>query len=206
MDQLSAQLLQAAKVVEQQVDQQIAEFDNLDENGFEEIRRKRLAEMKEQAKKKKEWMENGHGKYEELSDETQFFNAAKKSDHFVCHFYKPDQFRCKVVDKLLEMLSKKYIGTKFVSVNCEKFPFLIKRLNIRVIPTIGISMDAKMCDYIRVFEELGDKDDISIDVLEERLARSGVIDMPIKKKVKTTNKTKIIRGKLLKDEDSDNDN
>uniref|UniRef100_A0A0K0E6N1 Thioredoxin domain-containing protein n=1 Tax=Strongyloides stercoralis TaxID=6248 RepID=A0A0K0E6N1_STRER len=205
MDQLASQILQATKVIEQQVDQQIADYSNLDEDGLEEIRRKRLAELKEQQKKKEEWLRNRHGEYEELSNESEFFEAAKASENLVCHFYKPDVYKCKVVDKLLKTLAVKYIGTKFIYINCERVPFLVKKLRLQVVPTIGISIKQQMCDYIRISGELGDEEDISLDVLEERLASSGVINMVPKKKAVKKPTTKIIRGKLLKDDESDDD-
>uniref|UniRef100_A0A0N5BX48 Thioredoxin domain-containing protein 9 n=1 Tax=Strongyloides papillosus TaxID=174720 RepID=A0A0N5BX48_STREA len=203
MDQLTNRILNMAKVVEQQVDQQIAEYENLDDNGLEEIRRRRLAELKEQQKKKEEWLRNRHGEYEELSNENEFFEAAKASEKLVCHFYKPDVFRCKIVDKLLKTLATKYIGTRFVYVNCERVPFLVKRLKLQVVPTIGISINQKMVDYIRVSEELEDNGDIFLETLEERLSQSGVINKAPKIKAPKATTTKIIRGKLLKDGDSD---
>ncbi|CEF67321.1 TXNDC9 protein [Strongyloides ratti] len=205
MDQLTNQILQATKIIEQQVDQQITEYNNLDEDGIEEIRRKRMIELKEQQKKKEEWLRNRHGEYEELSNENEFFEAAKASENLVCHFYKPDVHRCKVVDKLLRTLASKYIGTKFIYINCERVPFLVKRLKLQVVPTIGISIKQKMVDYIRVSEELGDNEDIPLELLEERLALSSVINMVPKKKPTKATKTKIIRGKMLRDYESDDD-
>lgn len=64
-------------------------------------------------------------------------------------------------------------------------PFLIKRLNIRRIPTIGICMDQKMVDFIRVVDEFGKSDDIKLEAVEQRLTQSGIIDgienIPLKK-------------------------
>ena len=36
---------------------------------------------------------NGHGKYEEVADEKEFFEATKKSNNVVCLFYIPSNFR-----------------------------------------------------------------------------------------------------------------
>lgn len=79
-------------------------------------------------------LSNGHGKYEELADEKEFFNATNKSDKVVCLFYLPSNFRycpwlvliylsfnrCKIVDKHFEKLAPKYVGVRFIHVNAEK--------------------------------------------------------------------------------------
>ena len=49
--------------------------------------------MKKQQAKKQEWLSNGHGNYEEIPEEKEFFNVTKKSENVVVHFYKDDSFR-----------------------------------------------------------------------------------------------------------------
>lgn len=51
-----------------------------------------------------------------------------------------------------------------------------ERLKIRVIPTIALIKDSHAKDYIVGFTDLGNCDDFSTDMLEWRIARSGVID------------------------------
>ncbi|PIO74796.1 hypothetical protein TELCIR_03181 [Teladorsagia circumcincta] len=111
--------------------------------------------------------------------------------------------RCKIVDKHLDILARKHTGTRFIHVNAEKVPFIVTRLNIRVIPTIAIVKDQQTIDYIRGFDDLGGIDDFKTEVvLETRLAKSGVIRVD---KVKTEpQKMKIIRGAgTVKDDDWD---
>lgn len=69
-------------------------------------------------------MQQGHGEYTEIAEEKDFFEIAKKSSNFVCHFYRDDFFRCKVVDKHLHILARKHMETKFCKINAEKCPFL----------------------------------------------------------------------------------
>ena len=66
----------------------------------------------------------GHGEYTEIPEEKEFFEVSKKSGNVVCHFYRDDFFRCKVVDKHLAILARKHMETKFVKINAEKCPFL----------------------------------------------------------------------------------
>uniref|UniRef100_A0A8R1ELZ8 Thioredoxin domain-containing protein 9 n=1 Tax=Caenorhabditis japonica TaxID=281687 RepID=A0A8R1ELZ8_CAEJA len=190
--QLGEHLIRAAQVMEEQIDQEMNKLENLEEDDLEVIRRKRMEQMKKAQKDKIEMMSNGHGKYEEVADEKEFFDATKKSDRVVCLFYLPGNFRCKIVDKHFEILARKHVGTRFIHVNAEKVHFLTTRLNIRVIPTIAVIVKQQTIDYIRGFDELGGKDEFTTEVMENRLARSEVIT--IEKRTAAPAKKKIIRS------------
>ena len=71
----------------------------------------------------------GHGEYTEIPEEKDFFDVPKKSENVVCHFYRDDFFRCKIVDKHLAILAKKHMETKFVKINAEKCPFLTREFD-----------------------------------------------------------------------------
>merc|ERR1712088_630513 len=43
----------------------------------------------------------------------EFFNVTKNSENVVCHFYREETFRCKIMDKHLAILAKKHVETKF---------------------------------------------------------------------------------------------
>ena len=47
------------------------------------LRRKRTEALKKQEEKKAEWRANGHGSYEEIPEEKEFFNVTRKSDNCV---------------------------------------------------------------------------------------------------------------------------
>ncbi|KAK6746304.1 hypothetical protein RB195_012424 [Necator americanus] len=190
-DQLGAQLMKAAQIMEDHIDNEMNRLDNMDEDELEIIRRRRMEEMKKLQKAKTEMLSNGHGKYEEVADEKEFFEATKKSKNVICLFYLDGNMRCKIVDKHLKILAPKHLATRFIHVNAEKVHFLVTRLNIRVIPTIAIIKDQQTIDYIRGFDDLGGVDDFKTEVLEKRLARSGVIKVE-KPKVEQPKK-KIIR-------------
>merc|ERR1719222_338310 len=109
-----------------------------------------MAGLKKQQAKKQEWLSNGHGQYEEIPEEKEFFNVTKKSENVVCHFYKGDSFNCKVLDK--------HVETKFCKIDATKCPFLTDRLKIRVIPTMAVIKDGITKDYIIGFTDLGNTD------------------------------------------------
>ncbi|PAA90154.1 hypothetical protein BOX15_Mlig033109g2, partial [Macrostomum lignano] len=173
---LESQLVKAAQVIEERLDSQIERLDNLKEDDIEQLRERRLRQMKEQAKQRDEWVANGHGRYFEISNEKEFFEEGKKSRNLVCHFYRDSTFRCKIFDKHLAILAPRHVECKFIKLSVDKAPFLTQRLNIRVIPTLCIVRQEKTKDYIVGFDDLGGRDDFSTEMLEWRLGRSEVID------------------------------
>ncbi|XP_055906965.1 thioredoxin domain-containing protein 9 [Eupeodes corollae] len=173
---LENQLMNAAQHIEQQLDQQLDRLESLGTDDLQMIREQRIKEMKEQTKKKQEWLANGHGVYSELADEKEFFEVSKKSPNIVCHFYRDSTERCRIVDMHLKILAAKHVEAKFCKVNAEKSPFLTQRLRIKIIPTIALVKDSKTKDFIVGFTDLGNCDDFSTDMLEWRIAQSGAID------------------------------
>jgi len=208
------QLLKVTKIIESQVDAEIERMEKMDESGFEQLRQNRMEQLKAAQKQKQEWLSLGHGQYEEIADEKEFFEMTKKSANVVCHFYRESTFRCKIVDKHLALLAPKHIETHFVKINAEKCPFLVERLRIVVLPTICIAKNGKTVDYIVGFDDMGGADDFPTEVLEWRIARKEVIKYegdlmtpPISGKKKSLlshpSKKKTIRGKG--DDDSSDD-
>ncbi|XP_013404912.1 thioredoxin domain-containing protein 9 [Lingula anatina] len=169
-------LLQATQAIEDQLDNEINKLDRMDQDEMEQLREKRLQALKKQAAQKEEWIAQGHGKYFEVPDEKAFFDECKKSKNVVCHFYRDSTFRCKIVDKHLEILAAKHIETKFIKIDAEKCKFLVERLRIVVIPTICLAKDGKTVDYVVGFDDLGGTDEFSTEVLEWRIARADVIN------------------------------
>ncbi|XP_037303069.1 thioredoxin domain-containing protein 9 [Manduca sexta] len=203
-------LQQVAQTVERQLDQELERLETLDSTDLEAIRQQRIAEMKKRAKQKHEWLANGHGEYTEIDGEKEFFTVCNKSENVVCHFYKNDSPRCRIVDMHLKTLAAKHVECRFVKLDVERAPFLTGRLKIRVIPTIGLVKENKTKDFIVGFTDLGNRDDYSTEMMEWRIARSGVIEysgdllVPPEDRKKTINvqSKKTIRGTTY-DSDSD---
>ena len=67
-----------------------------------QIKRERVLAMRRQKEKRQEWIKNGHGEYEEIPEEKDFFEISKKSENVVCHFYTDGNERCKagIIDDL----------------------------------------------------------------------------------------------------------
>ncbi|XP_066928883.1 uncharacterized protein [Clytia hemisphaerica] len=207
------QIVQAAKVVESMVDKEMDRLDNLGGDDLQRIRQERLNEMKKMVERKEQWKQIGHGKYEELKDEKEFFEEQKKSERFVCHFYRESTFRCKIIDKHLDIVARKHIETRFVKIDAERSMWLAQRLKVKVLPTLACIKDSKTKDFIVGFDDLGGVDDFPTEMLEWRLGMADMInyngDKPaLKKKAQTrvfgfAGKSKNIRDDGESDDDSD---
>jgi len=169
------QLANQLAAVEEHVDAELERLSKLDDDDLTVIRQKRMDEMKKLQQQKKDWETAGHGEYTEIPDEKEFFNACKRSLRVVCHFYSDSFFRCKIVDKHFALLAPKHTETKFCKIDANKAPFLTKRLNIRVLPTIALILDGITIDYIRGFDDLGGSDEFATEILEQRLAQSCLV-------------------------------
>jgi hypothetical protein len=206
-------VVQAAKMVEEQVDTEIDRLEKMTSDEMEDLRERRLRQLKKEAQLKNEWLQKGHGSYSEIASEPDFFPETKDSPRVVCHFYRDSTFRCKIIDKHLALLAPKHVETKFVKINVEKCKFLCDRLSIKVLPTVVMVKDGKFVDRIVGFDELGGHDEFSTAMIEWRIARaevinySGDLSQP-PDKPKATGATvlkKSIRGQPGDDDDDDDD-
>ncbi|XP_049818052.1 thioredoxin domain-containing protein 9-like [Aethina tumida] len=215
MAALENQVLQVTNLLEKQIDTAIEQIDNLDVNDLEQIRKARMEELKKLEDKKREWLSNGHGKYEELAEEKMFFDIIKKSDNVVIHFFTGSSPRCEIVDKHLKILAPKHIETLFTKLNAEKCPFLAEKLRIKTIPSIVLIQNSVMIDKIVGFTQLGNRDDFTTDVMEWRIAQNNVInyegdlstppDQQQKKSTKSTSGGRKIRDGYYNRDDYDLD-
>ena len=162
---LDAQLLQVAKKMEETLDKAIHSIDTLDEDDLESLREKRIEQMKRNHKQKIEWRKIGHGTYDLLMDEKDFFSKAKLSKRMVCHFFRESTQRCHVIDRHMESLCVSHLETRFCKINAERSPFLCEKLKIWMLPTLALVQSGQVIDYIVGFDDMGGSDDFSTDIL-----------------------------------------
>eukprot|EP00439_Symbiodinium_sp_Y106_P086621 s162_g34.t1 len=167
-------LIRAAEDQEAEIDAEIARLDALKEDDLEELRRKRLEQMKSAHSDKMKKLAVGHGEYT-MIEEKDFFDVAKKSERIVVHFWRESTWRCEVMDKHLRQLCQKHWGTRFVKINAEKAPYLAERLHIWCLPSLVLCVDGKTEHTIVGFSEFKTGDEVTTDELEEHLAKWGVI-------------------------------
>jgi hypothetical protein len=78
--------------------------------------RDRLAALRQEAERRAAAARAGYGSYSEIS-EGEFLEAVTKTENVVVHFYHRDFERCKIVDKHMEGLAKKYLDTRFLKLS-----------------------------------------------------------------------------------------
>lgn len=173
---VNEQLMHVTKSIEKQVDAAIEQIDNLNVNDLEALRKKRIKDLKEKENKRREWIANGHGSYDELPEEKKFFEVIKNSENVILHFYTNSNERSKIVDKHFKILAPKHVETLFTKLNAEKCPFLAEKLKIKAIPSIVCIHNGIMVDKLVGFTTLGNRDDFTTDDMEWRLAQNEVIE------------------------------
>eukprot|EP00292_Cryptomonas_paramecium_P014296 CAMPEP_0113674436 /NCGR_PEP_ID=MMETSP0038_2-20120614/7414_1 /TAXON_ID=2898 /ORGANISM="Cryptomonas paramecium" /LENGTH=236 /DNA_ID=CAMNT_0000591009 /DNA_START=153 /DNA_END=863 /DNA_ORIENTATION=- /assembly_acc=CAM_ASM_000170 len=159
-----------------QAQENAREIDLLEDDELEALQAQRIAEMKAEAMRLLENERKGHGQYS-LVPEQDFLKEVTTSEKVVCHFFHGDFQRCKIIDKHLGIICRKYKEAKFIKVDAEQAPFFVTKLKIKVLPTIVLFQKGVAIDRIVGFDELGGKDDFKQITLERRLADKGTITL-----------------------------
>jgi hypothetical protein len=197
--------LQTLKHIESQIDAQLQELNALEDDDLRKLKIQRLKAIQKQAKQMEEWRIQGHGLYQEIPDQKQWFEEVKNNQRVVCHFFRPTSECCEILDAHLTQLARKHLETRFIKINAEKAPFLATRLSIEILPTIILTKDNFTEDRIEGFDELGGTMHFDTVVLEKRIARKGIIDLDLEKlerEVAAKNK-KEERDARIEDDDDD---
>lgn len=88
----------------------------LDDPELERLHADRIAAMKQEAEKRADLERKGHGTYNEIS-EADFLEVVTKTENVVAHFFHKEFERCKIVDKHVGLLARKYLETRFIRIS-----------------------------------------------------------------------------------------
>ncbi|KAF9998924.1 hypothetical protein BGZ80_006538 [Entomortierella chlamydospora] len=185
-------------------DELFEELEN-DDYGMSSFREQRIEELKEEVEKRRLMMEYDHGSYKDITNEKEVMDITTKTKHCVVHFYHSDFRRCMIVDKHLETLAKKNIKTKFVKIKVENAPFLVEKLQVKVLPCVIAFTDGIAVDRLIGFEELGNTDNFSTAMLELRYKTVGVIEDESKKDTRKLKKKSIFGNDYGSDDGTDDE-
>lgn len=95
----------------------------------------------------------------------------------VVHFYKPDFNRCRIMDGHLSALAPVHLSTRFLRIDVEHAPFLVTKLNVKVLPCVIAFVGGVSADRIVGFEGVGySEDTFKTGDLEKRLVGAGVLE------------------------------
>lgn len=178
LDLVDKTVVQSLAKLEENVEREIKNLDSvksMNEDELESLRSRRLMALKKQAKRREEWVADGHGDYREIFGDKEFFGEVKGSERAVVHFYRPTTPHCDIVDKHLAELSRKHIETKFRKINAEKCPFVAERLKIWMLPSIVIIKNGQTKHTIVGLDEFGGTEDFETAVMSSVLAMHDAI-------------------------------
>jgi len=152
--------------------------DFLNDKELLDMQAKRLADMQKKHMLENQFHAAGHGEYREIVEE-EFLKEVCGSQWVVVHFYSPEFFRCKIVDKHLRIIAKQKnaLACKFLTINAEKAPFFTSKLAIQMLPTIVVFKDGIVEETLAGFDELGAKDEFRTEVLEHWFSKAGCLKM-----------------------------
>ena len=173
MEMAAAQTLLA---VEAALDAEIEKTENLDEDDYNRIKQKRIAEMKRKAEQEQQNVSNGHGTLSKINDQQEFFAAAKASARMVVIFTRNSNKYGKAMLEHAELLSQRHLEARFIWVDAENAPFLTDRLNIYMLPTIVCIKDNKVHKQHNGLNEIDGSGKYSSGMLEYLLHVDEMLD------------------------------
>jgi hypothetical protein len=138
-----------AHEMEKAIDDEIERLDHLNEDDYMELRRKRIAEMRNEAQQREKWKRDGHGDLFEIVDEKEFFEMVKRTTRVVALFVRPANRFADELREHLKIIAKHHLETRFLILNSEKCPFIVDRLKIWMIPSMVLITNQKT-HHVRV--------------------------------------------------------
>lgn len=146
---------------------------------LEDVRRRRLEEMRAAQRQRADDLSRGHGQYRTISQD-EFLPECTSSVHVAAHFYHDEFQRCEILDHHLKIVAPLHLSCKFVRIDAQKAPFFVSKLKIQTLPTLLVFKDGKVVDRLTGFDGLAvdvtDPDRWHTGRLRHWLASTGAIE------------------------------
>lgn len=123
---------------------------------------RRLEELKRAAIKNANDLAKGHGEVRTISQD-EFLpeccnssedSSSMSSEWVVVHFFHKDFQRCIIMDHHLKIVASQHTECKFLRIDAEKAPFFVKKLSIRILPTLLVMHHGVVADRLIGFTDL----------------------------------------------------
>jgi len=174
MDMAIAQSLLS---IEKALDDEMDKMENLGEDDINMIRKSRMAQMKAESEQRQMNKANGHGRLTEITDQKEFFDAAKHSKRMIVVFSRNSNPHAKQLLDHCKVLCERHLETRFLFLEAEKAPFLTDRFNIFMLPTIVCIEDNKVKTQHNGLNDLDGSGKYTTGMLEYLLgAADGMLD------------------------------
>ncbi|GAA5807469.1 hypothetical protein MFLAVUS_000830 [Mucor flavus] len=151
------------------------ELEREEDNDVASMRERRIKEIQDELSRRHGRAENSHGLYTDITKEKDFMNITTSEKYVVGHFYHKDFRRCKIMDAHLESLAEKYYDTRFIKIEVQNAPFLVEKLQIKVLPCVMAWVNGYAQTKMVGFDDLGSTDGFATAALELKLLHAGVI-------------------------------
>lgn len=162
------------------LDELLEELDNEAEESLAQYREARLAELKREfGNIDRASQELGHdmGLLTVISDEKELMELVTKAEVCMVHFFQPEFSRCKVMNERLPAVAEKHVDVRILAVKAELAPFLVAKLQLKVLPVVIAYRKGKEVSRIVGFEGLqGSGTDFAVEGLESWMFRQKLVN------------------------------
>jgi hypothetical protein len=161
------------------------EWDHLLDNDSEldQIRARRIEEMKQAQIKLAEQKSLGHGQLRTITQDEFLPECTGSSEWVAVHFFHNDFERCKIMDHHLKLIAPLHLTCKFLRIDAEKSPFFVQKLQIKTLPTLIVFREGKAIQRLTGFEGLAkdpnEPDKWHTGKLQQWLAGTGAIEYKV---------------------------
>ncbi|SCV04706.1 LAMI_0H18426g1_1 [Lachancea mirantina] len=146
-----------------------------DEEFMSNYREKRLQEISDGFKSAQKNVAAGYGTVNTITGESELMRLVTATEKIVVHFYLENFEKCTIMDKKLDEIACRNLSTRFVRINVTQCPFLVKKLDIKVLPLLIAYDRGVKKDQLIGFSKLGNNpSDFEAELLEERLRACGI--------------------------------
>ncbi|GAA6049517.1 hypothetical protein JCM3770_000826 [Rhodotorula araucariae] len=150
------------------------ELDNdFDLGGFRE---QRLRELQAQVAAAHQQRDTTYGRYTEARVEKELIQTTAKAKRSVVHFFHRDFQRCRIMHAHLEKLAAKHTDTLFLRADVANVPFLVAKLEVKVLPCVVGFVEGVTKMKLVGFEELPGGDAFTTASLEIGMVQCGVLN------------------------------
>lgn len=118
--------------------------------------------------------------YPTISNDQALLDFTTQNERCIVHFAHPDFAKCGVMDEHLRALAARHYEVRFARVDVRDCPFIVEKLNVRVLPCVIGFVDGVGVERVLGFEGLGSGNRDGVNgfrtaELEKRLVSKGVL-------------------------------
>lgn len=153
-------------------------MDELDDDDFmSSYREKRMQQVHDHLRLIEKNVRNeGYGSLKRVEDESTLMKAVAKARSAVVHFGLDKFAKCQFMDQKLNQVAEKNLTTMFLGINVDQCPFLVSKLEIKVLPFVVCYKNGQEVLRIIGFSKLGnDPDSFQLESLVRLLRSKKVI-------------------------------